>query len=58
MLLGLFSQVWMGWSVARRQRDTLKKLFLGGGATGGLTGVLIGLGIPDHETKRYEVKIK
>ena len=58
MLLGLFSQVWMGWFVAWRQRDTLKKLFLGDGATGGMTGVLIGLCIPDHEAKRYEGKIK
>jgi len=29
-----------------------------GAATGGLAGALIGLGIPEHEAKRYEGKIK
>lgn len=29
-----------------------------GAATGGLTGALIGLGIPEYEAKRYEGKIK
>ncbi len=29
-----------------------------GGAVGGIAGVLIGLGIPEYEAKRYEGKIK
>jgi hypothetical protein len=29
-----------------------------GGAAGVITGALIGLGIPEHEAKRYEVRIK
>jgi hypothetical protein len=29
-----------------------------GGAVGGLTGALIGLGIPEYEAKRYEGRIK
>jgi hypothetical protein len=28
------------------------------GAAGGLTGALIGLGIPEYEAKRYEGKVK
>jgi len=28
------------------------------GAAGGLTGALIGLGIPEYEAKRYERKVK
>jgi hypothetical protein len=28
------------------------------GAAGGLTGALIGLGIPEYEAKRYEEKVK
>jgi hypothetical protein len=29
-----------------------------GGAVGGTTGALIGLGIPELEAKRYEVRVK
>ena len=29
-----------------------------GGAIGGITGALIGMGIPEYEAKRYEGKIK
>ena len=29
-----------------------------GGAVGGLTGSLIGLGIPEYEAKRYEGRVK
>jgi hypothetical protein len=29
-----------------------------GGAAGGITGALIGLGIPEHEAKRYEIRVK
>ena len=29
-----------------------------GGAVGGVTGALIGLGIPEYEAKRYEGRIK
>ena len=29
-----------------------------GAAVGGLTGALVGLGIPEYEAKRYEGKIK
>jgi uncharacterized membrane protein len=29
-----------------------------GGAIGGITGALIGLGIPEYEAKRYEGRIK
>ena len=29
-----------------------------GGAVGGIAGALIGLGIPEHEAKRYEVRVK
>ena len=29
-----------------------------GGAAGGITGALIGLGIPEHEAKRYEILVK
>ena len=28
------------------------------GAVGGITGALIGMGIPQHEAKRYEVLVK
>ena len=31
---------------------------LGGAAVGGLTGALIGMGIPDFEAKKYEGKVK
>ena len=30
----------------------------GGAAAGGLTGALIGMGIPEYEAKRYEGKVK
>jgi hypothetical protein len=30
----------------------------GGAAVGGLTGALIGMGIPEYEAKRYEGKVK
>jgi hypothetical protein len=29
-----------------------------GGAIGGLTGALIGMGIPEYEAKRYEGRVK
>ena len=29
-----------------------------GGAVGGLTGALIGMGIPEYEAKRYEGRVK
>jgi hypothetical protein len=29
-----------------------------GGTVGGITGALIGMGIPEHEAKRYEVRVK
>jgi uncharacterized membrane protein len=29
-----------------------------GAAAGGLTGALIGMGIPEYEAKRYEGKVK
>ena len=29
-----------------------------GGAVGGITGALIGMGIPEYEAKRYEGRIK
>ena len=29
-----------------------------GGATGGITGALVGMGIPEYEAKRYEGRIK
>ena len=29
-----------------------------GGTIGGITGALIGMGIPAHEAKRYEVRVK
>ena len=29
-----------------------------GGALGGLTGALIGLGVPEYEAKRYEARVK
>ena len=29
-----------------------------GGTVGGITGALIGLGFPEHEAKRYEVRVK
>ena len=31
---------------------------VGAGAAGGLTGALVGMGIPEYEAKRYEGKIK
>ena len=30
----------------------------GGAAVGGLTGALVGMGIPEYEAKRYEGKVK
>lgn len=29
-----------------------------GGAVGGLTGALVGMGIPEYEAKRYEGRVK
>lgn len=29
-----------------------------GGAVGGIAGALIGMGIPEHAAKRYEVRVK
>ena len=29
-----------------------------GGAIGGLTGALVGMGIPEYEAKRYEGRVK
>jgi hypothetical protein len=37
---------------------SLRKQAAGGAAAGGLTGALIGMGIPEYEAKRYEGKVK
>jgi hypothetical protein len=47
---------------AKKYRGQRNKQYLAGagvgGAVGGVTGALIGLGIPEYEAKRYEGRIK
>ena len=62
---------WVGWLASGHWRfrdldpssrlDRLWRPWLeraSGGAVGGLTGALIGMGIPEYEAKRYEGRVK
>jgi len=42
----------------RRDVMPLLPFFIIGAGVGGLTGALVGLGIPEYEAKRYEGKVK
>ncbi len=50
---------WVGWLVlARWQFRDLDPSSQLDRAVGGLTGALIGMGIPEYEAKRYEGRVK
>lgn len=47
------------WAVHRRRSNYGGAGRSGcGGAVGGLTGALVGMGIPEYEAKRYEGRVK
>ena len=49
----------VAWAQVHAHVDEIRALRVQvGGAVGGLTGALIGMGIPEYEAKRYEGRVK